>query len=172
MDVVESGRKPDDKPADIFYDGLTFPFPDESYDAVICTQVLEHSIDPDKLISEIRRVLRRGGTGLLTVPLTWGEHEVPFDFRRYTTFGIRNAIEQCGLEIILLSRISSGITAIAMLVASEINAFRISRPRPGFLRAQAERFAHHLWRLQLLVWRKLFAFPRIYLDNLVVFRKP
>lgn len=172
MDVMESGRKSHDKTADIFYDGLNFPFSDASYDAVICTQVLEHSVEPDRLLVEIHRVLRGGGTGLVTVPLTWGEHETPYDFRRYTTFGIRRAVEQAGLEIVRLDRIAAGISAVAMLVSSEINAYHLANPARSFLTKQAERLAHHWWRVQLFLWRKLYVFPRIYLDNLVIFTKP
>ena len=71
------------KRADYFYNGNSFPFPDEAFDAVLCTQVLEHVPDPQLFIREIRRVLRPDGKLLLTVPFIWNEHECPFDFFRY-----------------------------------------------------------------------------------------
>lgn len=49
------------------------PFPDDSFDAVICSEVLEHLQDYPKVISEIRRVLKPGGKLAITVPHAWPE---------------------------------------------------------------------------------------------------
>lgn len=172
VDVKESGRSSADKVPDRFYDGLTLPFPDSSFGAILCTQVLEHCAQPDILTGEMRRVLHPGGLGLITVPLLWGEHEVPFDFRRFTTFGTRRLLESAGFEVILVERITRGIDAVAGLVQSEINASDRMDTRPKtFIRKQRERFAHHLWRIQRRVWKGLYSFPRIYLDNLAIVRK-
>ncbi len=47
--------------ADEFYDGKTFPFDDQAFDAVLCNQVLEHVFNPDEFLREIHRVLKPGG---------------------------------------------------------------------------------------------------------------
>lgn len=47
------------KKADYFYDGVYFPMPDNSYDAVLCTQVLEHVFTPEIFIREISRSTSR-----------------------------------------------------------------------------------------------------------------
>jgi SAM-dependent methyltransferase len=49
-------------------DGIQLPFPDASFDLVTSFQVLEHIADPVPFLAEIRRVLRPGGTALLTTP--------------------------------------------------------------------------------------------------------
>lgn len=49
-------------------DAGELPFPGESFDAAICTEVLEHLFDPLGALAEIRRVLRPGGTVVVTVP--------------------------------------------------------------------------------------------------------
>lgn len=87
------------KHADQYYDGTRFPFPDASFDGVLCNQVLEHVFEPTIFISEIRRVLRPGGRLLLTVPFVWDEHEQPWDYARYTSFGLRHLLEGSGFII-------------------------------------------------------------------------
>jgi methionine biosynthesis protein MetW len=44
------------------------PFQDESFDIVICSEVLEHVVHTDHLLQEINRVLRMGGTFILSFP--------------------------------------------------------------------------------------------------------
>lgn len=47
---------------------LELPFPDASFDAVLCTEVIEHTTDPRRAVAELCRVLRPGGALALTVP--------------------------------------------------------------------------------------------------------
>jgi SAM-dependent methyltransferase len=85
--------------ADHLYDGKKFPFEDASFDAVLCNQVLEHVFNPDEFLSEIMRVLRPGGKLLLTAPFVWDEHEQPYDYARYSSFGLRALLEKPGFRI-------------------------------------------------------------------------
>ena len=86
--------------ADAFYDGQRFPFADAHFDTVLCNQVLEHVFNPDEFVAELRRVLAPGGRLLLTAPFVWDEHEQPFDYARYSTFGLRALLERHGLQIL------------------------------------------------------------------------
>jgi SAM-dependent methyltransferase len=72
------------------------PVPDCEYDAVLCTQVLEHVPNPSEVISELYRVLAPGGRLYLTVPLAWELHELPFDFYRYTPHGLAGMLSAAG----------------------------------------------------------------------------
>jgi ubiquinone/menaquinone biosynthesis C-methylase UbiE len=75
------------KHADIVeFDGTTIPFPDEHFDAVMCTEVLEHAMAPEALIAEMHRVLRPGGSLVLTVPFAARVHHIPYDFHRFTRY--------------------------------------------------------------------------------------
>ncbi len=85
--------------ADHFYNGNAFPFPNDSFDAILCNQVLEHVFNPDEFLGEIARVLKPGGKLLLTVPFVWDEHEQPYDYARYSSFGLRALLEKQGLRI-------------------------------------------------------------------------
>jgi SAM-dependent methyltransferase len=44
------------------------PFPDASFDVVMALDILEHILDQDALLSEIRRVLKAGGVAFVSVP--------------------------------------------------------------------------------------------------------
>jgi len=86
--------------ADAYYDGKFFPFDDASFDAVLCNQVLEHVFTPDAFLKEIARVLRPRGRLLLTVPFVWDEHEQPYDYARYSSFGLSALLERSGFYIV------------------------------------------------------------------------
>lgn len=67
--------------------GEPWPLADASFDSVLCTQVLEHDSRPDHTLSEISRVLRPGGTVVVTVPFAYNEHARPHDYRRWSAAG-------------------------------------------------------------------------------------
>lgn len=84
---------------DVIYGGGTFPFADAAFDGILCNQVLEHIFAPVPFLRELHRVLRPDGLLLLTVPFVWDEHEQPFDFARYSSFGLAHLLEQGGFRI-------------------------------------------------------------------------
>ena len=100
VDIEKSGHNHRDSKVDIFYDGKTLPFHNDSFDSVVCFEVLEHVFNINDVISEIKRVLKPGGYLLISLPFAWDEHEEPYDFARYTSFGIRNIFEKKQFEII------------------------------------------------------------------------
>lgn len=86
--------------ADFYYDGKEFPFVDSSFDSMLCSQVFEHVFHPEAFLGEAERVLKPGGKLLLTVPFVWDEHEQPFDFARYSSFGLRSLLERHGFVVV------------------------------------------------------------------------
>ena len=74
------------------------PLADGSVDAILCTQVLEHVERPRETVAELHRVLKRGGTLFLTAPMAQAEHQAPYDFFRYTSFGLRAVCRGAGFE--------------------------------------------------------------------------
>jgi SAM-dependent methyltransferase len=85
---------------DVVGSGLNLPFRDECFDTILCNEVLEHVPEPATLMGEAFRVLRKGGTLLLTTPQTWGLHLEPYDYYRYTKYGLRHLAEQAGLDVL------------------------------------------------------------------------
>jgi len=70
----------------VVFDGVKIPFPDRSWDVILCTEVLEHTPEPETLVAEMLRVLRPGGTLLMTVPFSTRVHHSPHDYQRFTRF--------------------------------------------------------------------------------------
>ncbi len=76
------------------------PLPDESFDTVLVTDVLEHIREPQLLVHEIGRLLRNNGKAIIGVPFLYWLHEEPFDYQRYTRYGLKHLCEQAGLQIV------------------------------------------------------------------------
>lgn len=87
------------KRADIFYDGRHIPLDDASIDGLISTQTIEHVPNPQEIVGEWARVLRSGGQVIMTVPFMWPEHEMSYDYQRYTSNGIKKLLEDSGFSI-------------------------------------------------------------------------
>jgi SAM-dependent methyltransferase len=87
--------------ADVDYvsDAASIPVETGSFDAVICTEVLEHVAEPIKVVKEISRVLRPGGKLILTAPLGSGIHQEPFHFYGgFTPYWYERFLAQAGFE--------------------------------------------------------------------------
>lgn len=99
IDMETTGHEHKNSKIDVYYDGKNIPFPNDSFDSVFCSEVFEHVFNLDEIIIEIKRVLKTNGRILVTVPFSWNEHEIPYDFARYTSFGITHLLEKNGFEI-------------------------------------------------------------------------
>lgn len=86
--------------ADIYADASSMPFADNSFDCVICTEVIEHVNSPDNVLKEIHRVIKNGGFLIISAPFIWPMHEEPRDFYRFSKFGLHYLLEQNGLKIV------------------------------------------------------------------------
>jgi SAM-dependent methyltransferase len=87
---------------DYVCDLARIPVDDARFEHVVCTQVLEHLPEPGAVLRELGRVLVPGGRLWLTAPLTYAEHERPYDFFRYTRYGLRRLLEDAGFEVVEL----------------------------------------------------------------------
>lgn len=104
VDVEQTGHDHSNSKVDVFYNGTTLPFDNDSFDALFCSEVLEHVFNPDEILPEISRVLKPGARALITVPFCWNEHEVPYDYARYSSFGIQHLLEKHGFRVIELRK--------------------------------------------------------------------
>lgn len=84
---------------DYVCDLASIPVADNRYDFILCSQVLEHVPEPEKVLEELYRVLKPGGELFLSVPLFFPEHGVPYDFYRFTQFGLHYLLEKAEFQI-------------------------------------------------------------------------
>ena len=77
------------KNPDVVGDAHNLPFKDESFEVVVCSEMLEHADNPQKVISEIKRVLKPRGRVVLTTRFAFPVHDVPNDYWRFTPYGLQ-----------------------------------------------------------------------------------
>ncbi|MCH7951988.1 class I SAM-dependent methyltransferase [Patescibacteria group bacterium] len=75
--------------ADVVAPAEKLPFPDRSFDLVLCFQTLEHSDDPQKAVAEMKRVLKPKGFVLASTHGIWNYHPFPHDYYRWTNEGLQ-----------------------------------------------------------------------------------
>lgn len=115
IDIEVSGHDHQRSKIDVYYDGKTLPFPDQHFDAVVSFEVFEHLFNIDEVMDEIRRVLKPGGQILLSIPFAWDEHEIPYDFARYTSYGIRHLLEKHGFQVVEIQKTTTYVLAICQM---------------------------------------------------------
>lgn len=156
--------------ADYFYDGEVFPFGDASFDSILCNQVLEHVFNPDEFIAEIKRVLKPGGRLLLTVPFVWDEHEQPYDYARYSSFGLRALLEKQGFRIVQHKKLGADASILFQLANAYLFKVTQGFPRPTKWLLTVTVMA--LINLVGLVAKKLLPDnPDLFLDHVVLAEK-
>lgn len=87
--------------------GEAIPFPDEFFDAVFCSNVLDHTSEPDRVLSEIHRVLRPRGFLVLTVEVF--PHAQERDLSHPHAFTRDEVLAKLGAFEVLLQRQSPWI---------------------------------------------------------------
>ena len=116
----------DYRPADIDDDAMAkgklpigpdgrVPLPDHSVDAILSAQVLEHVPDLDAYCAEIRRLLKPGGTLILSTHGSWFYHPHPEDHRRWTRTGLVLDLETRGIRVEEMHSICGPLATTTMI---------------------------------------------------------
>lgn len=133
---------------DVIADAHALPSEDRSFDAVISMNAFEHYRKPDRVVSEIERVLKPSGRVLIHTAFLQPLHEAPWHFYNCTKYGLLEWFKNFNtLEIGVSDNFSPAYTM--SWLASEIE--RLLRKDVGgsganeFLSAPAGRFVRY-WR--------------------------
>lgn len=128
-------------------DGAKLPFPDNSFDILISSDVLEHIENDNVTLSEWNRVLKPGGKMIMLVPAfpaLWSEHdEANLHFRRYTKSGLTNIIERNNFEILRISFWNITLFFPALIIKLLLRLF--SRRNPDGNLGNASKPHDHLY---------------------------
>jgi SAM-dependent methyltransferase len=94
------------------------PLPAEagSFDLVLSSQVLEHVPNPSSYLREARRLLKTGGTMVLTTHGIFEDHGCPNDFHRWTDSGLARELTSHHFEVIEVWKLTTGPRAVMFLL--------------------------------------------------------
>jgi SAM-dependent methyltransferase len=127
-----------DIPDTTYFTGDRWPVEDAAADTVLCTETLEHVLDPLGFLAEAKRSLRPGGRLILTVPFAARWHYVPFDYWRFTPSGLKHLLKQSGFTEVEVYRRGNALTVACYKVIALILPLLMPR-KEGPLRMLALR---------------------------------
>jgi SAM-dependent methyltransferase len=94
IDIIEATSFGYNNPDVTSFDGKNIPFENEKFDAVICTEVLEHVQEFQYLIDEIYRTAKKNADVIVTIPWSARYHYIPYDYFRYTPSSLKTMFAQ------------------------------------------------------------------------------
>jgi SAM-dependent methyltransferase len=160
VDFDKPGQPHKNKLVDMIYDGKRIPIESNHFDSILATEVIEHIFNIDEVLLELNRVLKPNGKILVTCPFVWDEHEIPFDYARYTHFSLRYLFEKSGFEILVLAKSGNYVTTIAQMLNSYCTQVRFLNKLPYVINVVFSWLNKHLPNKNTL-----------YISNIVVARK-
>lgn len=169
MDIEQSGHDHSTSKIDIFYDGKTFPFENQLFDSIVCNQTIEHIFNPDEVLKEINRVTKLNGNFVLSVPFVWDEHEQPYDYARYSSFGLNFLLEKYGFKVITHIKSVNTIEVIFQLIAAYI--YKTVNTTSLFRRLLGKTL---IMPFNIIGFLLAFILPKnndLYLDNIILAKK-
>jgi SAM-dependent methyltransferase len=144
---VDDPESADVAPDIVLVPGEPCPAPTASFDGVLSTQVLEHVPDPAAYLADAYRLLKPGGTLVVTTHGIYEDHPCPLDLWRWTADGLRHLAAQAGFEVRTCTPVTCGPRAVLFLAT---RALRRPLPRlpptssPGVVATAAVMRAWHL----------------------------
>ena len=173
LDFEGEGHDHKNEQIDVFYDGVTIPFPDNHFDSVYSSEVFEHVFNLEQIIPEIRRVMKPGALILITCPFAIAEHEQPNDYARYTSFALKHLMQKNGFEVMHYEKLGGSIDVIVQMRLTYFH-YHIM---PFFIKIPVVRniirvTTNTLMNLYANIHRKIFPMGNeLYLNNLIICKK-
>lgn len=156
---------------DVYWDGKTLPFVDGRFDSILATEVFEHIFDLHDVLDECTRVLKPWWHILVTLPFVIHEHEVPYDYARYTQYGLVDIFTKHGYELVEVQQYWNYFSAIMQLWIWFVG------------KRTTTKYTYLTYLLRILIWAPTIIvcntlallWPRMqsgmYLNNIIVAKK-
>ena len=112
--VTKRKSVPADLHVDLYYTELA-QIPDQSYEVILCTGLLEHIPEPLKLLEDLKRILKPGGKLIISASAVFSFHEGPNNFYHFTPYGFRLMFKDWS-EIEMLRGASQPFETIGILL--------------------------------------------------------
>ena len=126
-------------------DIASVPVADGEFDAILCTEVLEHVREPIKVVQEMARILKPGGRLMLTAPLGSGIHQEPYHYYGgYTRYWYQDFLAAAGFAQI---RVEANAGSFRFFAQEAIRFVQTTRPFKLGMPLLAELLWLPLWLL-------------------------
>lgn len=104
------------------YRGSKLPYPDSSSNTVISIDCIEHmsTSETEKLLKEAHRILKKNGKCIIMAPFMYPEHCTPYDYFRFTRYGLMQLAEHGNFKIVEVTSRSSTIETIIVTINHEL----------------------------------------------------
>jgi SAM-dependent methyltransferase len=114
---------------DIISKAEKIPFKENTFDVVVCFQVLEHIEDPQKAINEMHRVLKKGGILMLSTHGNMHNHGIPNDYWRWTRYGLQKILKKFK-DVHVMDNCDPGMTLFQInnFYVQRLNLFHLMTP--------------------------------------------
>ena len=132
--------------------------------------MLEHVFNPDQFLGEIFRVLKPNGNFLLSVPFVWDEHEQPWDYARYSSFGLKSLLERNGFVLVEQRKTNANARLLFQLINAYLYKILLT-PNEKVNLAVCAAVMAPFNVLGILLGKLLPANPDLYLDQVVLAMK-
>lgn len=127
--VTKRPDVPADMHVDLYYRDLS-KIESESYQVVLCTGLIEHLPDPQRLVDELRRILKPGGKLILSGSAVFSFHECPDNYFHFTPYGMRLLLKDFS-QIEMVRGASQPFETIGILIQRihlQCDIFPLARP--------------------------------------------
>jgi len=110
-------------PIDVSADVQKLPFREGTFGVVLSIEVLEHLREPRETLKELFRVLQPGGRLFLIAPQMWEEHSMPHDYWRFTSSGLRYALEGAGFQVLSVTPLEGYFSCLGHMLSASYRYF-------------------------------------------------
>lgn len=137
------------------------------FDTILCSQVLEHCQNPERVIGRLEKHLAPGGRLTLTAPHLSMLHNEPHDYFRFTEYGLRAMLERAGLEAVETRKIGGIVVFLGHIGSTFALNLTFGVPVLGYLAL----CANVPWVLGAVLADRVAGFSSLFPANQVVIAK-